>query len=126
VYPQHLQIIVMVEEYKCHQCKWKTIIPSQPPRQRFSNILICYMCFTREHYYLLREHHPKSYRAIELNADRRYRVMKTDPSITLCPIRDLNHWSYVYKNYVDRIFRNFDKLNLDVMSRVTDMLIGMY
>ena len=110
-------VVIIQKQYTCHQCKWITFIASphildatgthveQPP-MLYNIPIMCYLCSTREHYYLPRDLCPKTYRNTELLADKRYRLTNEDPPSSR-PVRAVNHWSFVYKNYLDDILRNF-------------------
>lgn len=113
---------IAMREYSCGQCKWVNYVPIL----YFTEHTICPLCYTREYYYILRELYPKLYREQELLADINYRLFDKDKLLLNKPVRAENHWSYVYKNYLDNILRNLKGLDMDVLSHVTDMLTGVY
>ena len=118
---------VTVREYNCHQCNWITFIKIHPPRPApyFTSSIVCSLCFTKEYYYCPLGLYPKEYRNLELSADKQYRLTSGD-SPSSRPIRNVKHWSYIYKKNLNRILRNFNCLNFDVLSIVIDMLTGVY
>jgi hypothetical protein len=106
--------------YVCKQCKWVSLVPIL----YFTCKTVCPLCFNNEHFYSPREHYPIYYRTNELFADINYRSSyKKDK---LLSNRGKNHWSYIYKNYLYNVFRNFKDMDKYTLDHIVEMLTGVY